>query len=90
MPAPARATPGDQRRRRELPRAPRLTSTAGKRESGAPANTWARVEGHVSLFDIAATVKRTGRRYINDQNLPVFIGTTKIAEANAPPIPRST
>ncbi|WP_343609980.1 TonB-dependent receptor [Novosphingobium sp.] len=60
-------------------------STAGKRESGAPANTMgARVEGHVSMFDIAATVKRTGRRYFNDQNLPVFIGTTKIAEANAP------
>ncbi|MDE1916460.1 MAG: TonB-dependent receptor [Sphingomonadales bacterium] len=56
--------------------------TAGKRESGAPVSTLgARVEGHVSLFDVIVQAKRTGSRYINDQNLPVFSGTTKVDNA---------
>ena len=59
--------------------------TAGKRESAAPVSTMgAKLEGHVSLFDLSATVKRTGERYVNDQNLPFYVGTTKVFEATAP------
>ena len=51
--------------------------TAGKRESGAPVSTLGvRAEGHISLFDLIVSAKRTGSRYINDQNLPVYSGTT--------------
>jgi iron complex outermembrane receptor protein len=51
--------------------------TAGKRESGAPVSTLGiRAEGHVSLFDVIVQAKRTGSRYINDQNLPTYSGTT--------------
>jgi iron complex outermembrane receptor protein len=50
--------------------------TAGKRESGAPVSTLGiRAEGHVNLLDVIVSAKRTGSRYINDQNLAVFSGT---------------
>lgn len=51
--------------------------TAGKRESGAPVTTAGiSAEGHFGIFDLTANVKRTGRRYLNDQNLPDYVGTT--------------
>lgn len=66
-------------------------STQGKRESGAPVSTMgARIEGHVSLFDLTAQVKRTGSRYFNDQNLPIYsvptagLGVQRVAESAAP------
>jgi len=46
--------------------------TAGKRESGAPVYTLgARVEGDFGPLEIGAQAKRTGRRYVNDQNVPI-------------------
>lgn len=61
--------------------------TAGKRESGAPVSTLgARVEGKISLLSAIVSVKRTGSRYINDQNLPVYTGssaTTAVKVDNA-------
>ncbi len=47
--------------------------TAGKRESNAPTYTFGgRAEGHVGPFELGVQVKRTGPRYINDQNTPVY------------------
>jgi iron complex outermembrane receptor protein len=46
--------------------------TKGKRESGAPVYTLGgRAELNLGWFQIGAQAKRTGRRYVNDQNLPV-------------------
>ena len=50
-----------------------FAATAGKRESNAPVYTvGARAEGHIGPFELGAQVKRTGPRYINDQNTPVY------------------
>ena len=50
-----------------------LAATAGKRESNAPTYTLGgRAEGHVGPFELGVQVKRTGPRYINDQNTPVY------------------
>jgi iron complex outermembrane receptor protein len=49
--------------------------TAGNREAGSPKYTYgASIVGKVSLFDIGVTAKRTGERYIFDNNRPVFTG----------------
>ncbi|MBO9499926.1 MAG: TonB-dependent receptor [Novosphingobium sp.] len=46
--------------------------TAGKRESGAPVYTFGgRVQGTLGPVDIGLQWKRTGKRYVNDENLPV-------------------
>lgn len=63
--------------------------TAGKRESGAPTySLGGRVEGHKGPVTIGIEAKRTGPRYINDQNLPVtqvINGvTTQVYGAKAP------
>ena len=49
-----------------------VLQTAGKRESGAPTYMLG-ARGQVSLggFDFGAQVKRTGKRFINDENLPL-------------------
>jgi len=47
--------------------------TAGKRESNSPTYTFGgRAEGHIGPFELGVQVKRTGPRYINDQNTPVY------------------
>lgn len=47
--------------------------TAGKRESGAPVYTFGgRVQGTIGPVDIGIQAKRTGKRYVNDENLPVY------------------
>lgn len=47
--------------------------TKGKRESGAPIYTLGgRIEGRVGPLQLGVQAKRTGSRYINDQNIPVF------------------
>jgi len=47
--------------------------TAGKRESGAPVYLFgARAQGNFGPLEIGIQAKRTGPRYINDQNLPEF------------------
>ncbi len=47
--------------------------TKGKRESNAPTYTFGgRAEGNVGPFELGIQVKRTGPRYLNDQNTPLF------------------
>jgi iron complex outermembrane receptor protein len=65
---------------------PVFLQTAGKRESGAP--TWslgARAQYRLGDFEFGAQVKHTGKRYVNDENLPRvpqgFIGETTIFPA---------
>lgn len=51
--------------------------TKGKRESYQPVYTaGGRIEGNFSIFQIGLEAKRTGRRYVNDQNVPVALCTT--------------
>lgn len=51
--------------------------TAGKREAGAPTYTFgARAQVDVDPISFGAQVKRTGPRYINDQNVPLVNNTT--------------
>jgi iron complex outermembrane recepter protein len=46
--------------------------TAGKRESGAPVYLFGgRVQGNFGPLQVGIQAKRTGPRYLNDQNLPV-------------------
>jgi iron complex outermembrane recepter protein len=61
--------------------------TAGKRESGSPVYTLGgRVQGSLGPVDIGIQAKRTGKRFINDTNLPVFAtaASTQIHPAAAP------
>ncbi|HEX7692907.1 MAG TPA: TonB-dependent receptor, partial [Sphingomonas sp.] len=52
-------------------------ATAGKREAGAPTYTLgARAQVNLDPVSFGAQVKRTGPRYVNDQNLPVINNTT--------------
>ncbi len=54
------------------PNVPVYYLTAGKRESGAPVYTFgARVQGTIGPVDIGLQAKRTGKRYVNDENLPI-------------------
>lgn len=47
--------------------------TAGRRESNAPVYTMGgRAEGHIGPLELGVQVKRTGGRYLNDQNTPVY------------------
>ena len=46
--------------------------TAGKRESASPVYTFgARVQGNLGPVELGAQAKRTGPRYLNDQNIPL-------------------
>jgi len=48
--------------------------TAGKRESGAPVYTFGgRIQGDYGPVSLGIQAKRTGRRYVNDQNLPFYV-----------------
>lgn len=59
--------------------------TKGKRESGAPIYTLGgRIEGHMGPVTAGVQAKRTGSRYINDQNLPVYQLATIGGVANTP------
>ncbi|WP_062788018.1 TonB-dependent receptor [Novosphingobium capsulatum] len=50
--------------------------TAGKRESGAPVYTFGgRVDGTVGPLSLGVQAKRTGPRYVNDQNLPFYVNS---------------
>jgi iron complex outermembrane receptor protein len=47
--------------------------TSGKRESGAPVYTFGgRAQGELGPLSLGAQVKRTGARYINDQNTALY------------------
>lgn len=59
--------------------------TAGKRESGAPVYTFGgRVQGNLGPVELGAQMKRTGGRYVNDQNLPITVSGVQIYGAKVP------
>ncbi|WP_136162018.1 TonB-dependent receptor [Sphingomonas flavalba] len=63
--------------------------TGGKRESGAPEYTFGgRIQGSLGPLELGVQAKRTGRRWVNDQNTPVYqtIGgvRTEVYGATAP------
>ena len=56
--------------------------TAGKREGGAPTYTYGlSALGRLGPVDLGITAKRTGPRYIFDNNQPVFRGDVDLASA---------
>ena len=49
---------------------PAFALTAGKRESGSPTFTYGgRIQGELGPVDLGMQIKRTGPRYVNDQNI---------------------
>ena len=67
------------------PGAPIFANTAGKRESIAPVYTFGgRVQGDFGPLEVGVQVKRTGPRYINDQNTPVYQSYTQPAAGATP------
>ena len=65
--------------------------TAGRRESGSPTYTvGGRAQGNFGPFSVGIQAKRTGPRYVNDQNTPFFTAPTaavpsvEIFDAKAP------
>jgi iron complex outermembrane receptor protein len=55
---------------------PILALTQGKRESGAPVYTFGgRVQAQLGPVEIAIQAKRTGPRYVDDENLPLRLCT---------------
>ena len=69
---------------------PIFAPTAGKRESGSPTFTLGgRLQGQLGPIELGAQVKRTGPRYVNDQNLPLVqtvngVANTIVYGAKAP------
>jgi iron complex outermembrane receptor protein len=65
--------------------APIYAFTAGKRESGAPVYTFGgRLQGQIGPVELAVQAKRTGPRYLNDQNLPQIQCTATLLNAICP------
>ena len=65
--------------------APIYALTAGKRESGAPTYTFGgRLSGSLGPVDLAIQAKRTGPRYLNDQNLPNLQCTAALVNSICP------
>jgi len=65
--------------------APILAYTAGKRESGSPTYTFGgRLAGSFGPVDLAVQAKRTGPRYLNDQNVPNLQCTATLVNAICP------
>jgi len=59
--------------------------TAGKRESGAPVYTFGgRLQGDLGPVELAIQAKRTGSRYLNDQNLPNLQCTSALVNQACP------
>lgn len=54
-----------------VPQQPIIFQTAGKQESGSPLYTYGgRVQGNFGPLEVGLQAKRTGPRYVNDQNTP--------------------
>ncbi|MEG3146617.1 TonB-dependent receptor [Sphingomonas sp. RT2P30] len=65
--------------------APIYALTAGKRESGSPTYTFGgRIAGSLGPIDLAVQAKRTGPRYVNDQNLPNLQCTGSVVNSACP------
>jgi iron complex outermembrane receptor protein len=59
--------------------------TAGKRESGAPVYTFGgRIQGNLGPVELGVQAKRTGSRYLNDQNLPNLQCTASLVNQACP------
>ena len=62
-----------------------VLQTGGKRESGSPTHTLgARGQIAFGSVELGAQVKHTGKRYVNDENLPLFSGGVQVHDATAP------
>ena len=65
--------------------APIYFATAGMRESGSPVYTaGGRIQYTHGPVTIGSDIKRTGRRYLNDQNLPALQCTTALVNLVCP------
>jgi iron complex outermembrane receptor protein len=54
-----------------------FAQTAGRRESGAPVYTFGgRIQAELGPLELIFEAKRTGPRYVNDENLPLRLCTT--------------
>lgn len=59
--------------------------TAGKREAGSPTYSFGgSARGILGPVELGVTAKRTGPRYINDENLPLTSGGVQVYPAKAP------
>lgn len=64
---------------------PVFAQTAGKREGGAPVYTFgARAQGEIGPVSLGVQAKRTGPRYVNDQNLPITVGGSAVYPNKTP------
>jgi hypothetical protein len=71
------------------PQARAYYQTAGKRESGAPVYTFGgRIDGTVGPFSLGVQAKRTGPRYVNDQNLPFYVNKVATCRKSSRQRPR--
>jgi iron complex outermembrane receptor protein len=62
-----------------------FAETKGKREAGAPVFTLgARASGNIGPVELGAQVKRTGPRYVNDQNKAIVIGGVEVYGKKTP------
>jgi iron complex outermembrane receptor protein len=70
-----------------------FAQTAGRRESGAPVYTFGgRIQAQLGPLELGIQAKRTGPRYVNDENLPLRLCTTasggngyvNVVDCNAP------
>lgn len=65
--------------------APILAMTAGKAESGSPDFTFGgRIQAALGFVDLGLTAKRTGKRFLNDQNLPLIQCTAPLVNTVCP------
>ena len=64
---------------------PIYAATRGKREAGAPVFTLgARATGDLGPVTLGVQAKRTGPRYLNDQNLPVVVAGAQVYGRKTP------
>jgi iron complex outermembrane recepter protein len=67
--------------------APIFALTAGKRESAASVYSYgARIEGEFGPLEVGFQAKRYGKRYLNDQNLPVIGCTVALVNTICPTV----
>ncbi|MES2337761.1 MAG: TonB-dependent receptor [Pseudomonadota bacterium] len=68
-----------------------LAQTAGKRESGAPVYTFGgRLQASLGPVELGAQAKRTGPRYLNDQNLAQIACTAALVNTICPTAANTT
>jgi iron complex outermembrane receptor protein len=71
--------------------APIFALTDGKRESGAPVYTYGgRIQATLGPLDLGVQAKRTGRRYLNDQNLGQIACTVALVNTICPTVANTT